>query len=239
LIHRDFAISCTNFKVGDEHTVYEWCMIYAGRHPGVASADPTVDGQKDRLEYLGAIAPIVAGPITVTLAEQDFKVDTRAHYRIANAVYQELVTGIRTGSLEPKRRSYLEDRPDELDPTLCVIGTDPILRIAERRGDGGSLIRTLLGAPHQPAEPPARVTATASQAPPPGIRTNRDATAEEECRQWLSGLTNRPANRDIAFEDAKTAVASIGRLSRKAFDRAWASSVPPDWKLGGSRKKTQ
>ena len=89
-----------------------------------------------------------------------------AHYRIANAVYQELATAIQTGSLEPKRRTYLEDRPDELDPTLCVLEAAPILAIAERRGDGGERIQKLLAERRQTAAPVERAEqATAERRP--------------------------------------------------------------------------
>ena len=137
-----------DFAVGDELTVYEWCMIYTDRHPGVAAKHATAEAQRERMQYLGAIAPLVSGPMTFTVAGQDFEVDTREHYRITNAVYQQLATAIQTGSLEPKRRAYLDDRPGELDPTLSVLDAAPILEIAERRGDGGQVIRKLLVA-HQ------------------------------------------------------------------------------------------
>jgi hypothetical protein len=137
-----------DFVVGDELTVYEWCMIYTDRHPAVAAMHATAEAQRERMQYLGAIAPLVSGPMTATVGGQDFEVDTREHYRIANAVYQELAKVIQTGELRPKRRAYLEDRPGELDPTLCVLDGAAILEIAERRGDGGQVIRKLLVA-HQ------------------------------------------------------------------------------------------
>jgi hypothetical protein len=152
MILHDLAIGA-DFVVGDELTVYEWCMIYTDRHPGVAAKHATAEAQGQRLQYLGAIAPLVSGPITVTVAGQDFEVDTREHYRITNAVYQQLATAI-PDPLEPKRRGYLEDRPGELDPTLCVLDAAPILEIAEYRGDGGQVIRKLLAARHQPATSP-------------------------------------------------------------------------------------
>jgi hypothetical protein len=79
------------------------------------------------------------------------------------------------------------------------------------------------------AEPEAGVT-------PTGIRTNRAAAAEEACRQWLSRLKERPANKDAAFETAKTAAAETGPLSRRAFERAWAAAAPVAWKEAGRRR---
>src|SRR5438309_7012406 len=143
-IQHNIDISVTGYVVRDEHSVYEWCMIYTDRDPRVASLYPYAAGQKQRMQYLGAIAPLMSGPMTATVAGQDIEVDTREHYRIANAVYQGLANDIQTGACEPKRRAYLEDRPGELDPTLCVLEAAPILAIAERRGDGGEIIRRLV-----------------------------------------------------------------------------------------------
>jgi hypothetical protein len=143
-ILHNIDILVTGYVVRDEHSVYEWCMIYTDRDPRSASLYPYAAGQKERLQYLGAIAPLLSGPITVTRAGKDYYLDTRQHYRIANAVYQELANDIQTGAREPKRRAYLEDRPGELDPTLCVLEVAPILAIAERRGDGGEIIRKLV-----------------------------------------------------------------------------------------------
>jgi hypothetical protein len=72
---------------------------------------------------------------------------------------------------------------------------------------------------------------------PSGIRTNRAAAAEQACGRFISDLTERPANKDTAFKDAKTAVKSIGQLSRKAFERQWAINIRSEWKKAGSRKK--
>jgi hypothetical protein len=67
----------------------------------------------------------------------------------------------------------------------------------------------------------------------PGTRTNKAEAAEEACRRWITGLKERPAKKDAAFEAAKDAVASIGPLSRKAFDRAWGTAAPGAWKKAG------
>jgi hypothetical protein len=69
---------------------------------------------------------------------------------------------------------------------------------------------------------------------PSGTRTNRAAANERACGEWLAGLTERPKSKDAAFQ---AAVIQIGPLSRKAFDRAWASNVPPEWKHAGRRKR--
>jgi hypothetical protein len=131
-----------DFLVGDEHTIYEWCMFYVDLHPRVASTEPTVAGQEDRLRYLGAIPPLVAG--SMPDPDHNRKVDIRAHRRISAAIYRKLAKAISTGELESKREAILEDKPDELDPTMCVLDAEPILEIAEHRGDYGETIRRLL-----------------------------------------------------------------------------------------------
>ena len=68
-------------------------------------------------------------------------------------------------------------------------------------------------------------------------RTNREAKAEEECGQWILSLKERPQNKDIAFAGAAAAVARVGRLSRKAFERQWAINARPEWKRGGRRRR--
>jgi hypothetical protein len=68
-----------------------------------------------------------------------------------------------------------------------------------------------------------------------GVRTARAAAAEDKCGQWLAGLQLRPTNKGTAFEDARARFGTI--LSRKAFDRAWAANIRPEWKLGGRRRK--
>jgi hypothetical protein len=103
-------------------------------------------------------------------------VDTTAHYRVANAVYQELATAIQKGSLEPKRRAYLEDRPGELDPTLCVLEAGLILAIAERRGDYGETIRRLLIAHQVRPGPKAGARSTKNLACEIALSLLEDAT---------------------------------------------------------------
>jgi len=87
------------------------------------------------------------------------------------------------------------------------------------------------------ATPPTTATGgPAEAAPPAGIRTNRAARAEEECGRCIAGLKTRPENKEDAYTDAKAAVAHIGPLSRKAFERQWGINALPEWKCGGRRK---
>ena len=88
--------------------------------------------------------------------------------------------------------------------------------------------------------PGATVTDPQSTKPmtlPSGIQIIRAVDAEGACRDWIANLNERPANKDEAFAEARAAVAGIGPLSRKAFDRAWAAAAPVQWQSAGRRRK--
>jgi hypothetical protein len=70
-----------------------------------------------------------------------------------------------------------------------------------------------------------------------GTRTTTDQKVEVACGEWIAALTGRPRNKETAFGEAKAAVAHIGALSYKAFDRAWANRALDDWKKPGRPKK--
>src|SRR5579875_1352985 len=76
-----------------------------------------------------------------------------------------------------------------------------------------------------------------STPPPSGIRTTRQMRAEAACAEYLRNLTPAPANKEAAFAAAKRAVADIGPLSRKAFERAWANAALAAWRFPGRRGK--
>jgi hypothetical protein len=77
--------------------------------------------------------------------------------------------------------------------------------------------------------------ANGPEATPSGTRTNRAAAAEKACVKWIARLKERPT-KDWAFERAQAAIKETGPLSRKAFERAWATAAPADWKRGGRRR---
>jgi hypothetical protein len=106
-------------------------MIYTNRHP--AGAHPNHDGTTVERMRLRLILLGASGQIDEVT-------------RISNAVYRELAAGIEAGRIEPRKRVYLDDRPAEMDFTLCVIGVDPVLDVARRRQDGGRKIAELLEA---------------------------------------------------------------------------------------------
>jgi hypothetical protein len=70
-----------------------------------------------------------------------------------------------------------------------------------------------------------------------GTRTTTDERVETACGEWIAVLKERPRNKETAFAEVKAAVAHIGALSYKAFDRAWANRAPGDWKKPGRPKK--
>jgi hypothetical protein len=221
-IQHNIDISVTGYVVRDEHSVYEWCMIYTDRDPGVASLYLCAAGQKERMQYLGAIAPLVSGPMTATVAGQDIEVDTREHYRIANAVYQELANDIKTGAREPKRRAYLEDRPGELDPTLCVLEAAPILAIAERRGDGGEIIRKLVAQWVEKRRPGRKA----------GAISVKDLACKLALRVLDDETQRPPRGRGRLMTLARMANADLVQLGQKYEDDSVRKMIAPsvrDW----------
>jgi len=42
----------------------------------------------------------------------------------------------------------------------------------------------------------------------------------------------------LIFIKGKAAVAQVGQMSGKAFERQWANNAPPEWKRGGRRTKS-
>ncbi len=62
--------------------------------------------------------------------------------------------------------------------------------------------------------------------------------AQRECARWITELASQghmPGNKESLWEEANKKWG--GRLSRRGFDRAWASAAPEDWKRSG-RKST-
>jgi len=76
-----------------------------------------------------------------------------------------------------------------------------------------------LGRRRRAAEAPM-ATAAAERAACDWIRTQAQGS-----RAWKKGK---------AWEACRSAVP--GKLSQRAFDRAWAAEAPPEWKAGGRRK---
>jgi hypothetical protein len=130
-------------------------------------------------------------------------------------------------------REYTSDSrqigPVYADPTLATADIDRWLATAEPQLPVPAAtppVRQRQPASDQPAQPPPM--------PPSGIRTNRAADAESACETFIAGLTERPQNKDAAFEAAQNHCGEA--LSRKAFDRAWANMARAEWKRAGRRR---
>jgi hypothetical protein len=154
-----------DFVVGAEHTVFEWCMIYTGGHPTAFLGDnartASVRFQDIRLTLLGARGSNEPQWRPHPTETNQGVWDDPTTYRTRNAVYQELAEGTRTGRFDAQR-VYLDDQPSELDPTLCIIGRDPVLAIARRRNDFSQYIAALLARADAVAATVAERTAEAT-----------------------------------------------------------------------------
>jgi hypothetical protein len=281
-----------DFAVGEEHTVFEWCMIYTANQPTSVPIynGTTVENMNGRLRMIGVLPPtdftrLLVGP-RPWLLSKGFGAPPGSHVRkevnrmiiadiragfgappasvkkhpdsqVRNEVFRTIEADIRADRIIPLKLAYCSDQPERFDPTRCVIGITPVLALARLRKDFGQTMAELLvahsGASNNASEPVIEARDTFGSAPsnqppmrdadepmpnspPKGTRTNKEAAAEKECKDFIRGLKERPKNKDSAFEDAKAATAEIGLLSRKAFDRAWADNVPDKWKYQGRRK---
>lgn len=126
------------------------------------------------------------------------------------------------------------------DPDRVRVGwtLDPNLDCFERTDDGKKYLFVEIHVKRRDLEGWLATQATDGTALPSGRRTNREARSEEQCGEWLGKLTTRPDNKETAYAAAKAAVAHVGQLSRKAFERQWDEKTPSDWKIGGRRKKS-
>ena len=138
-----------DFKVGPEHTVFEWCMFYICTKPNLVhiSEGTTVDDMNTRLRAIGALpAPNFKFPNLrlQSAPEPGNHRNPRSH--ICNEVFQTIHAEIRADRLIPLKLAYCSDQPARLDPTMCVIRIEPVLEIAQRRGDFGPTMAGLLAA---------------------------------------------------------------------------------------------
>jgi hypothetical protein len=179
-----------DFGVGAEHTVFEWCMIYTERHPAAFLPNrnsATVKDRDDRLTLLGANWSNAPAFRPHPARADEGVLDDPVVFRTSNAVYQELAEGITTRRLDAKR-VYLDDRPGELDPTLCVLNFAPILAIAQRRKDYGPSIGRLL----------ATVAPEVPEQPRPPRETKRNAVQRYIAHIYPEGIPAGVTNKEIA-----------------------------------------
>jgi hypothetical protein len=201
-----------------EHTVFDWCMIYTNRHPraflGDDSRTATARCRDIRLTLLGAQGSNEPG-LRPHPTEADKGVwDDRATYRTCNALYQELAEGI---SRIDAKKVYLDDRPSELDPTLCIIGSDPVLAIARRNEDFSPYIAALMA--RTDTAPPA--TATTEGLP------GRDASASDEGGETASRVLEGEALFDQLVREARTKWGEdLAGMPGRDEVLAWAQTKP-------------
>jgi hypothetical protein len=141
-----------DFVVGEKHTVFEWCKIYADENPNSIPPDfleATTERRKDRLTFLGTNWTNASGLRPHPTETRRGVLDDPVSFRIMNAVYRELAKGIKSELIEIEKPVYLDDWPEKLDLTLCVIDAAPVLAIARRRKDHGKAIAELLAARDQ------------------------------------------------------------------------------------------
>jgi hypothetical protein len=169
--------------------------------------------------------------------------DDPAIYRTSNAVYQELAEGVTTRRLDAVRR-YCDDRPKELDFTLCIIDAAPVLAIARRRKDYGQYIAALL------ARTPAKPASKSTPLPPvegAGSDEELDGAASDEAHGpvseddldewaqnlWGKDLTKLPSRDELLplakskFPKAKVTQKDIRELRRRL--------APEEIKRGGGK----
>jgi hypothetical protein len=214
------------FHVEDEHTVFEWCMICTDRHPtaflGDDSRTATARLQDTRLILLGARNSNEPGWRPHPTETDKGVWDDHATYRRCNAVYQELAESIMIGRLEALR-VYLDDRPGELDPTLCIIGTDPVLTIARRRGDFSQYIAALLERANTAAVAVADRRAEATPA---------ETSSIEQLAEWIFARHESWNTFEKLYDAARTDT-ETGALRKRDFLTAYqrvyatASHRPP------------
>jgi hypothetical protein len=182
----------SRFVIGDEHTAYEWAMIYADRHPAPwETSGGTIADMKHRETWLGA--------------RGGGNSRRPRRHKIAGEVYHELVEEIRAGRITPRKRVYCTDQPSEPDPTQFVIAACDVLNLAKRRNDGGWYIKKMKAAADnagRPLFPPTKL-------------------AEVQCERWLRGLGAVELAKQPKAEWRKIARERGGRLSARGFDRAW------------------
>jgi hypothetical protein len=170
-----FGRSVADFAVSDEHTLYEWAMVYEDRHPAAlhpAHRANTAEDRHHRLEILGG------------------------ERSIGRAVYDALAAEIEAGCIAPRQCAYCADRPAMLDPTLCTIDKAPVLMLARRRGDYGACIAALLSAD---AENVAADDAAAYRTGAAG-RPGSWYLAQAECRRRYTAGERYPTIADWARE---------------------------------------
>jgi hypothetical protein len=117
------------FQIGDELTVYEAAMVYAGRHPYPHMFGPYDDGNKsERCRTL----------LKVGLSKAPSE---SQHAQLSWDVFRELEKRIEKGEIQPPKPVY--DFTGKLDPFWTVIQTSDLARLAKARDERPTYLRHL------------------------------------------------------------------------------------------------
>jgi hypothetical protein len=113
------------FRVGEEISLFDGAMIYAGRHPLPRFLrDGSVE---DHVKFLTAGIP--AQPRSVI----------RREARLSRDVLYELINRITRGSIVPKATAF--QGSGEIDPVCTIIRTRDLARLATERGEKPRYLR--------------------------------------------------------------------------------------------------
>jgi hypothetical protein len=137
-----------DFKVGIEHTVFEWCMFYTYTQPNLVPiyTGTTVDDMNTRLRAIGA-RPVTPLPnLRLWSAPDPGGKQSDPRSRIRNEVFRTIQAEIGADRIIPLKLAYCSDQPARFDLTMCVIAIAPVLEIARSRKDFGPTMAKLLTA---------------------------------------------------------------------------------------------
>jgi hypothetical protein len=121
------------FPVGDELTVYEAAMVYAGRHPYPKMFGPYDDANRRER--------------CLTLLKLGLTAKLRGRHRAQRSwdVFRQIKSGIERGQINPIKPSY--DLDGDIDPIRTVIRTSDLVQLATDRGEQPRYLRHLLASP--------------------------------------------------------------------------------------------
>jgi hypothetical protein len=177
------------FQVGDELTVYEAAMVYAGRHPYPQMFGP-FNGKNRRKHCL-----------TVLKLGLSERLRRRERAQRSWNIFCELGERIRQGKIKPISTDY--DLPREIDLIDTVISTADIMQLARDRGEQPKYLRPLLVSASKKtrsAKPDANYEQRATGYLIGKLETKRGMRrkdARQACAEKFPNLTNRAFERRV------------------------------------------
>jgi hypothetical protein len=216
------------FTIGETLTVYQAAMVYADRHPHEAFLAGPMTPQEAIKEHEIFLGRNRSGS---DLWRGEPREQESARRRALSwDIYQELLRAIEAREIAPVKAAYCGER---IDPTRTMIATSALLGLAQRRGDAGSYLKSMMIESSAPVAGTA-LSSDTKQAP---------IDAERRCQAWLEERMKAgapmKAKRDYCFE-AKQQPFGAG-VSERAFLRAWANAITSsgneDWRRPGRKAK--